>query len=137
MRFNTAIAAMMEFVNTATKWESCPRTVLEPFALLLAPYAPHIAEELWHRLGHHNSLAYEPWPVCDESYLTLNEVAIAVQVNGKLRGTVSVAVGSPEEDVVSAALALDGILKWVHGAEIKRRIYVPGKLLSFVVAPKV
>lgn len=137
MRFNTAIAAMMEFVNAATKWDSCPRAVLEPFALLLAPYAPHIAEELWHRLGHSNSLAFEPWPICDEKYLARNDVSIAVQVNGKLRGTVTVAVGSPEEDAVASALAQDGILKWVDGAEIRRRIYVPGKLLSFVVTPKV
>jgi len=135
MRFNTAISAMMEFVNAATKWETVPRQLLEPFALLLAPYAPHIAEELWSRLGHADTLAYEPWPQFDERYLVLTEVAIAVQVNGKLRGTVSTAADADESTTVAAALAAEGISKWMDGQTIKRRIFVPGRLLNFVVAP--
>ncbi len=135
MRFNTAISAMMEFVNAATKWQTCPRQILEPFALLLAPYAPHIAEELWNRLGHAATLAYEPWPKFEEKYLVQSEVSIAVQVNGKLRGTVSTPADADEEATVAAALASDGISKWVDGMTVKRRIFVPGRLLNFVVAP--
>jgi len=133
MRFNTAIAAMMEFVNAATKWPSCPRAVLEPFALLLAPYAPHVAEELWSRLGHGESLTYAEWPAFDEKHLQLSAVRIAVQVNGKMRGTVDVAADADEVAVVDAALATEGIAKWVKDVTVKRRIFVPGKLLSFVV----
>ena len=85
MRFNTALAAMMEFVNAVYKWPNRPRAALEPFILLLSPYAPHVAEELWSRLGHSGSLAYAPWPVCDESLLVQDTVTMAVQVNGKVR----------------------------------------------------
>ena len=136
MRFNTAISAMMEFVNAATKWQSCPRQILEPFTLLLAPYAPHIAEELWCRLGHTQSLAYAPWPTCEEKYLVQTEVSIAVQVNGKLRGTVTVAADAGEEAVYSAAMDLKEVSKWFDGMAVKRKIYVPGRLLNVVVAPK-
>jgi len=80
MRFNTAISAMMEFVNAASKWENKPRTALEPFILALAPYAPHIAEELWERAGHDETLAYEPWPTYDEELLVEKTVALPVQV---------------------------------------------------------
>lgn len=136
MRFNTAISAMMEFVNAATKWQTCPRQILEPFTLLLAPYAPHIAEELWCRLGHTQSLTYAPWPTWEEKYLVQTEVSIAVQVNGKLRGTVTVAADAGEEAVYSAAMDLKEVSKWFDGMAVKRKIYVPGRLLNVVVAPK-
>jgi leucyl-tRNA synthetase len=136
MRFNTAIAAMMEFVNAATKWDSCPRAVLEPFALLLAPYPPHIAEELWSRLGHDTSLAYATWPQFDEKHMVQSTVRVALQVNGKMRGTVDVPADADEEQVVTAALAVDGVAKWLEGATVKRRIYVQGRLLNIVIAPK-
>ena len=86
LRFNTAIAAMMEFVNAAQKWDSLPRETAETFALLLSPYAPHLAEELWNRLGHDTSLAYVDWPIHDESLLTEDEIEIILQINGKMRG---------------------------------------------------
>ena len=135
MRFNTAISAMMEFVNAATKWDTCPRAVLEPFTLLLAPYAPHIAEELWSRLGHTESLTYAPWPIFDEQYMVQSSVRVAVQVNGKMRGTVDVAPDATEEQVVQAAMTADGVAKWLDGVAVKRRIYVAGRLLNLVVAP--
>ena len=135
MRFNTAIAVMMEFVNAAYKWDACPRTVLEPFALLLAPYAPHIAEELWSRLGHGTSLAYAPWPRFEERHIVQSTVRIAVQVNGKMRGTVDVAADADEETVVAAAMAAEGVSKWLTGVVVKRRIFVQGRLLNMVVAP--
>jgi leucyl-tRNA synthetase len=91
MRFNTAIAAMMEFVNAVYKWDTRPRAALAPFVLLLAPYAPHVAEELWERLRQSNgqsngqpggSLAYEPWPEADEALLVVDSVQLPVQVGG-------------------------------------------------------
>lgn len=82
MRFNTGISAMMEFINGAMKWDTRPRAALAPFCLLLAPYAPHLAEELWQRLGHGHSLAYEPWPQCDESLLVADTVQLPIQVRG-------------------------------------------------------
>src|SRR5262249_38112171 len=84
MRFNTAIAAMMEFTNHLTKLEVRPRSLLEPFVLLLSPFAPHVAEELWHALGHANTLAYEPWPKFDPDLIKADEIEVPVQVNGKL-----------------------------------------------------
>ena len=134
MRFNTAISAMMEFVNAATKWDTCPRSVLEPFTLLLAPYAPHVAEELWSRLGHSESLTYATWPVYEERHLVQSTVRVAVQVNGKMRGTVDVPADASEEQVVDAAMGAEGVAKWLEGVSVKRRIYVQGRLLNLVVA---
>jgi leucyl-tRNA synthetase len=79
LRFNTAIAAMMEFTNAATKWEQRPKAVLKPFVLLLSPYAPHVSEELWERLGNQASNAYEAWPVADPTYLKQDTFTLAVQ----------------------------------------------------------
>ena len=100
MRFNTAIAAMMEFVNAATKWETRPEKALEPFVLCLGPYAPHLSEELWAELGHETSNAYAAWPEADESLLVEDTVTMAVQVNGKMRGKIEVAVDAAQEDAV-------------------------------------
>ena len=90
LAFNTAVSTMMEFVNAVTAQESRPRKLLEPFVLVLAPYAPHLAEELWEKLGHKQSLAYEPWPKYDAALLKENSVTIILQVNGKLRDRVDV-----------------------------------------------
>lgn len=80
LRFNTAIASMMEFMNATKKWDNKPRAALEPFLLLLAPYAPHIAEECWSRCGHSDTLTYEGWPQLDESLLVQDEITLPVQV---------------------------------------------------------
>ena len=137
MRFNTAISAMMEFVNGANKWETRPRQVLQPFILLLSPYAPHLAEEMWQVLGGGEkpgeSLAYEPWPEADESLLEEDTVKLPVQVNGKTRGTVEVPKGCDEEAAVTAALSLQPVLKQLDGKEIKKIIYRPDKILNLVV----
>ena len=85
----------MEFINGAYKWDCLPRPVAEAFVLLLSPFAPHLAEDLWERLGHETTLAYEPWPVLDEACLAEETVRIAVQVNGRVRATIEV---SPEAD---------------------------------------
>lgn len=83
LRYNTAIAAMMEFVNGVLKWGDRPRAALEPFLLLLAPYAPHLAEEMWASIGHSSSLTYSQWPQHDESLLVLDSINLAVQVGGR------------------------------------------------------
>ena len=133
MRFNTAISAMMEFVNAATAWADLPREAAEAFALALAPFAPHLAEELWHRLGHAESLAYAPWPEADARYLVSDTVEVAVQVGGKLRGTVTVAADAAKDDVLAAARAHENVAKYLDGATVRKEIVVPGRLVNFVV----
>ena len=136
MRFNTAIAAMMEFVNAATKWDEKPRKALEPFALLLGPYAPHLSEELWNMLGHEGSNAYEAWPEADASLLVEDTVTLAVQVNGKMRGKVELAADASQADAMALAMAQENIAKFVQDeANIKKIIYVPGKILNVVAPP--
>ena len=136
MRFNTAIAAMMEFVNAATKWDEKPRKTLEPFVLLLGPYAPHLSEELWNMLGHEGSNAYEAWPEADASLLVEDTVTLAVQVNGKMRGKVELAADASQADAMALAMAQENIAKFVQDeANIKKIIYVPGKILNVVAPP--
>ncbi|KAL4430746.1 hypothetical protein ABPG75_006002 [Micractinium tetrahymenae] len=133
MRFNTAIAAMMEFVNGAYKWQARPRAALEPFILLLAPYAPHLAEEMWTVLGHSGSLAYAPWPEADESLLVSSTYNLPVQVNGKMRGAVEVDVSIDQEGAVAAARGVGAVSKQLEGKEVKKVIFVPGKILNIIV----
>ena len=133
LRFNTAIAAMMEFVNAANKWEGVPRAVAEPFVLLLSPFAPHLAEELWQKLGHDASLAYEPWPEADADYLRTDTVPIAVQVNGKLRATIEVAADAPRETVLALARAQENVQRFLDGGTVRKEVYVPGRIVNLVV----
>jgi leucyl-tRNA synthetase len=132
MKFNTAIAAMMEFVNAVYKAGSITADQAGRFVLVLAPFAPHIAEELWQRLGHEESLAHEPWPAYDEALLAEETVELAVQVNGKVRGRVSVAADAAEDDIVAAALAEEKVAAAVAGKRIVKRIVVPGRLVNLV-----
>jgi leucyl-tRNA synthetase len=131
--FNTGIARLMEFTNFFTKETHRPVSVLEKFVLLLAPYAPHIAEELWHALGHAESLAYEPWPVADEQWTRDDTLEIPVQILGKLRGKVVVPAGSDEATLEAAAKADPRIAELLSGKTIVKTIVVAGKLVNFVV----
>ncbi len=133
LRFNTAISAMMEFVNATIKWEHIPRSVAESFVLLLAPFAPHMAEELWEILGHDESLAYAPWPEHDESLLVSDRREIAVQVNGKVRGTAIVAADASKEAVLEAAKSIENVQRHLEGKAIRKEIVVPGRLVNLVV----
>jgi leucyl-tRNA synthetase len=133
LRFNTAIADMMVFVNEATKAPAVPREWFEAFVKILAPFAPHVGEELWQRLGHTSSLTYEPWPVHDEAKLARDVMAIAVQVSGKLRGQIEVALDATEQDILAAAKADDKVQEFLAGKPIKREIYVKGRLVNLVV----
>ena len=134
LRFNTAISALMEFVNAATKWETVPKAVLEPFVLLLAPFAPHLAEELWQTLGHAESLTYAEWPAFDPELLKADTVEIAVQVNGKLRGTVEVAAEASKDAMIEAARAEENVARYLEDGTVRKEIAVPGRLVNFVVS---
>ncbi|XP_050368483.1 leucine--tRNA ligase, chloroplastic/mitochondrial [Argentina anserina] len=132
-RFNTGISAMMEFINVAYKWKKHPRVIIEAFVLLLAPYAPHMAEELWCRLGHSTSLAYEPFPKVNPAYLEESTILLPVQINGKTRGTVEVEKTCSEEDAFLLASKDEKLSKYLDGVSIKKRIFVPGKILNVIL----
>jgi leucyl-tRNA synthetase len=134
MRFNTAISAMMEFTNHLTPLAERPRSVLEPFVLLLSPFAPHLAEELWRALGHQQSLAYEPWPKYDAALTKEDEVEVPIQVNGKLRSKLTVPAGIAEAALREAALGDTKVKELIAGKQIRKVIVVPGKLVNIVAA---
>jgi len=133
LRFNTAISQMMILVNELTKAESRPRQVLEPFVLLLAPFAPHIAEELWQKLGHTSSLACEPWPAFDESKMEQTTVEVVFQVNGKIRAKRNVPVDIDESALKQLAYAEQNVKQHVDGKRVVKEIIVKNKLVNFVV----
>ena len=133
LRFNTAISAMMEFMNESSKWETRPREACEPLILMLSAYAPHIAEELWSRCGHDESLAYEKWPECDESLLVSDTYVLPVQINGKMRGKVEVPMSASQEQAIEAALTVANVEKQVEGKDIFKVIFVPEKILNLIV----
>lgn len=133
LRFNTAISAMMEFVNEATKWNTKPAAAIAPLALLLSPYAPHISEEIWSKLGHKESLAYHPWPQAEEKYLVDSTIQLPVQVMGKMKGLVVVAPNAPESEVLEAALSVDKVASMVDGKSMRKVIYKPGKILNLII----
>ena len=133
LRYNTAISRLMEFVNFFTGQETRPNKAMETFALLLAPMAPHIAEELWHILGNTNSLAYEAWPTFDPALLVEDQLEIPVQVNGKLRGRVVVPAESDNAGVERLAREDARIAILLDGKNVRKVVVVPGKLVNFVV----
>ena len=133
LHFNTAIAAMMEFVNAANKWDAMPRDIARAFALLLSPFAPHIGEELWRRLGGERTLAYEPWPEVAAEYVQEDSVAIAVQVNGRMRATITIPQDAEKEAALQAARREENVAKHIGARAVKREIYVPGRIVNFVV----
>ena len=132
LQYNTAIAAMMEYVNVLRRAERTPhRAEVEPLVQLVAPFAPHVAEELWEMLGHAGSVFDAGWPVFDPALAAGDTMTIAVQANGKTRGSVVVPKGASEADVVAAARAEPSIAKFLP-ATPKKMIYVPGRLLNVV-----
>ena len=134
LHFNTAISQLMVFVNDCYKADSLPLKYVEGFVKLIAPIVPHIAEELWTKLGHVGSIAYAKWPTYDESKLVENVVEIVVQVNGKVRQHLQVAKDASREELQTLALNDDKIKQELAGKEVKKVIAVPGKLVSIVVA---
>lgn len=134
MGFNTSISRLMEFVNFFTKETTRPKAVMEQFVLLLSPLAPHIAEELWHLLGHEASLAYEPWPKFDDKYAIDQTIEIPVQINGKVRAKITVARGLSKDDLLSTARDDSKVAEQLDGKQIRKEIAVPDRLVNFVVA---
>ncbi|MCE0521694.1 MAG: leucine--tRNA ligase [Methylacidiphilales bacterium] len=132
LKFNTAISALMVLVNDLTRESVRPRAILEQFLLLLSPFAPHIAEDLWKQLGHDRTLAYEPWPQADPKYLVKDTIELPMQINGKLRGVFSVPPGSSKEVIEAAARALPAFAEWTAGKTVRKVIVVPDKLINFV-----
>jgi leucyl-tRNA synthetase len=130
LAFNTAISQMMIFVNEVTAQEKRPRKLLEPFVLLLAPYAPHLAEELWEKLGHNQSLAYVPWPKHDDALLKEDKVTVILQVNGKVRDRIEVPAQISSADLQKLALANPHVQQHIGGKQVKKVIVVPGKLVN-------
>ena len=134
LRFNTAIAELIKLNNELTQLPAIPRELAENLTLMLAPFAPHLAEELWARLGHTKSLARRPWPEFDEKKLVESTMELPVQVNGKLRDRISVPADADEATILSTAQSAAGAQQWLAGKEIKKRLYVPKKLVNFVVS---
>jgi leucyl-tRNA synthetase len=133
MSFNTAIARMMEFVNYFTKQTARPRAAMRSFVLLLSPFAPHIAEELWRILGNQQNLAYEPWPAVDERFTVDDTIEVPVQVNGKLRSVIRVAADAGRDQLSAAAFADPKVEALVSGKPVAKTVIVPGRLVNIVL----
>ncbi|APH04019.1 leucine--tRNA ligase [Bacillus weihaiensis] len=132
LRFNTAISQLMVFINEAYKATVLPKEYVEGFVKLLSPIAPHLAEELWNKLGYSTTIAYDAWPAFDEAKLVENEVEIVVQVNGKVRAKLSVAKDVTKDQLEEIALADDRVKEQIEGKTIRKVIAVPGKLVNIV-----
>jgi leucyl-tRNA synthetase len=135
LRNNTAVAKLIEYTNHLTKQhrDTAPRAAVEPLVLMLAPVAPHLAEELWERLGHPKSLAHGPFPMADPVHLVEETVEYPIQVNGKVRGRITVPAAADADAVESAALADEKVQAFLAGGTPKKVIVVPGKMVNLVV----
>ena len=133
LSFNTAISQMMTFVNEMTASESRPRDILEPFCLLLAPYAPHLAEELWQVLGHDHSLLWESFPQAEEQWLAVSKVEVPVQINGKVRTRMEVETEISEEQIRELVLADERVQEYTEGKDLVKFVWIPGRMVNLVV----
>ncbi len=135
MRFNTAISAMMIFVNEANQWDTVPVSVAKPFIQLVSPYAPHLAEELWRKIGEQETIAYSSWPDFNEEYLKADEVMYPVQVNGKVRADINVSADKAKDKTFVLELAKqdERISKYLEEGTLVKEIFVPGRIINFVV----
>jgi leucyl-tRNA synthetase len=136
-QFNTAVSELMKLSNALTdahcKDSPVYREGIETLLRLLAPFAPHLAEELWQRLGQAASIHQEPWPALEEAALSVDEIPLVIQVMGKTRGTITVPAGADKATLEQLATESDVAQKWINGKAIKKVIVVPGKLVNFVV----
>lgn len=133
LNFNTAISQMMVFVNELSKTPILPKVALENLVLLLSPYTPHLAEELWQMSGHEPSVSKESWPLWDEEKTKDDEIELVIQINGKLRARIKTSAQSSKEDLLNTAKNDETVQKWLEGKEIIKEIVVPGKLVNIVV----
>ncbi|WP_078430079.1 leucine--tRNA ligase [Alkalihalobacterium alkalinitrilicum] len=132
LRFNVGISQLMVFINEAYKQEQLPKSLMEGFVKLIAPVAPHLAEELWHKLGHQETLAYEAWPTYDEKYLVEDEIEIVVQVNGKVKAKLVIPKEASKEQMEELAQSDEKVKEATNGKTIRKVIAVPGKLVNIV-----
>ena len=133
LHFNTAVSQLMIYCNHLQKCDTISKKLIEELVVILSPFVPHLSEEFWSLLGHSETITYQPWPHFDDNLMQLDEVTITVQVNGKLRANINIAKDSDEKDVVSEALSLDNVEKYTSDGNIVKTIYVPNRLLNFVV----
>jgi len=131
--YNTAISAMMEYLNTVREEGGGTRSAIEPLVVMVAPYAPHLAEELWSLFGHERSVFTAAWPAFDERLAAAGDVEVVVQVNGKVRGRVTVGRGASEAEVVALAMQDESVRKFVDGKQVRKTVYVQDRLLNLVV----
>ncbi|MBI3963543.1 MAG: class I tRNA ligase family protein, partial [Candidatus Kerfeldbacteria bacterium] len=133
-KFNTAVSSLMSCLNVFTDHpEQVDRTAFSTYLTVLAPFAPHLAEELWRMFGHEESIFRTSWPSYDSRIAADEEIEIAVQINGKVRGRIRVPAALPEEKVHARAVVLPNVARYLEGKTIRKRIYVPGRLVNFVV----
>jgi leucyl-tRNA synthetase len=133
LHFNTAVSQLMIYCNHLQKCDSISKKLIEELVIVIGPFVPHLSEELWYMLGNDDSVTYQDWPHYDESKIQLDEVTIAVQVNGKLRANIEIAKDSTEKIVVDKALSLENVEKFTSEGSIVKTIYVSNRLLNFVV----
>ena len=123
----------MIYCNHLQKCSTVSKKLIEELVIILSPFVPHLSEEFWSLLGHSETITYHPWPKFDEGLIQLDEVTIAVQVNGKLRANINIAKDSDEKDVISEAMSLENVEKFTSEGNVVKTIYVPNRLLNFVV----
>ena len=135
LRLNTVVAKLIEYVNYLTKTyrTEAPRAAVEPIAQLVSPIAPHIAEELWQRFGHDETITYQPFPTFEEKYLVDDEIEVPVQINGKVKARINVAADADQDAVFEVALADAKIAELTSGKNVVKKIYVPGRMVNLVV----
>ena len=133
LHFNTAVSQLMIYCNHLQKCSTVSKKLIEELVIILSPFVPHLSEEFWSLLGHSETITYQPWPQFDEGFIQLDEVTIAVQVNGKLRANINIAKDSDEKDVISEAMSLENVEKFTSEGNVVKTIYVPNRLLNFVV----
>ena len=134
-RMHTIVSSFMEFVNEVTSMRKAPdKATVEVFLVAIAPFAPHFAEELWSRTGHSPSVFFQSWPKWDETYTTADTVTVAVQINGKLRGTIVVKAEAGEAEVMTAASQNPDVARYLDGKQIRKQVYVKNRILNLVVS---
>lgn len=132
LAFNTAISQLMIFMNAAYKAGKCPKEYAEGIIKMMSCITPHVCEEMWQKLGHNNTIAYEPWPVYDEKELVVDTIEIAVQINGKVRGKINVGVDEDQDSAIAKAKANPDVAAAIEGKNIVKEIYVKGRIVNIV-----
>ena len=131
--FNACVAAFMVAVNDLRKLNCTKRAILQDLSLLIAPFAPHLAEELWHALGHTGSVHHASYPTFDEKYLVEDSISYPISINGKKRALIDFPAEMPKEDLEKAALEIEEVQKWIVGKQVRKVIVVPQRMINIVV----